>query len=233
MIPSGATFDSTHTYRDLSMIPKSKITFDPPRPRYNIEDVAGASGELDYTEMPTGKVHYDSRTGTIDFLVMSGSDYIGAYDSILDFFDGSAMTCVLDDDPGHSYRGRFWVSGWESHEGFSDCQISYMIEPYRYSEDPEQYQEWLWDEMDFNSDEYLFYSEFRVSGQKARTLINPMTRAVSPTVICTGQMTVLMGGTTYHLPAGTTTTPGFVLQPGPNACTFTGTGTVKLLYPGG
>ena len=39
MIPSGATFDSTHTYRDLSMIPKSKITFDPPRPRYNIETV--------------------------------------------------------------------------------------------------------------------------------------------------------------------------------------------------
>ena len=84
-----------------------------------------------------------------------------------------------------------------------------------------------------NTRDVLYYWSFDVTGEKWRNLYNPTSEAVTPTFTCSAAMEVEMDGVTYQLPAGTTSTPGFTLDPGENVMLFTGTGSVSFTYPTG
>ena len=231
MMPSGATIGMMHTYRDLHMIPKSKITFAPPTPKFEIQEIQGTSGELDYTSSLTGEVHYNSRIGELSFLVLSGDDYLASYSAIKSVFDGSNVLCILDDDPDFHYEGRFYLSEWRSEEKFSECKIRYILKPYRYSEDDISLYDWQWDDLEFASDDLILYHSFTVEGIKTRSLVNMSTSPIMPEFICSAPMTVTIGSAVYQLTAGTTKAPGFYLEPGVTVAEFQGTGTVSMSYP--
>lgn len=232
MIPNGATFDGDmHTWADFRLIPKSKLTFDPSAPRYILEELPGASGEIDHSDILTGSVAYDDREGKFAFLAFNETGYLIQYKAIKAYFNGSVRKCVLDDDPEHEYRGRFYLSSWKSHEDVSECEITYVAEPFRYSVETITKPDWLWDDMEFASDDYLYFAYFSVELQKARTLVNEGTIAVAPTIICTAPMSVEMDGATFYFQTGSSTNPIFRLSPGRNLCTFYGNGTVRVAYP--
>lgn len=230
---SGATFDGLkHTYDDFNMIPKSIITFAPPLPKLEIQELKGASGELDYSKEITGKLRYNNRKGTLEFLVLTGTDYQDAYNAACAFFDGRERVCVLDDDPGMQYVGRFWVNDWKSWEGASKIAIDYDIQPHRYSKDDIYLRDWLWDEVKLQDDEEILYAwQFEVDGQKWRNLYNPSSVEVTPTITCSARMRVDYDNVSFILKAGINSRPGFNLQPGDNIMKFYGTGTVSLQYP--
>lgn len=231
MIPNGATIGGKHTYSYFNMIPKSKITFNPPAPKTNYVDVPGSDGELDYSEVLTGSVTYSNRKGTLEFLVLGGSTaYTTVYSQLLDFFHGKELRCVLDDDPLFFYQGRFSVNQWKSMEGISTIAIDYNLNPYKYTLSSTADLDWLWDSP-LNT--IIYYGTFDVSGSKARNLINPSSVSLVPTFTCSEAMSVTIGGTSYNLPKGTTTTPGFSLAPGNNNMTFTGNGRVLVDYSAG
>jgi len=232
MTPSGMTFEGIRSTRQyFKMIPKQKITFAPPMPKYEIQNLEGASGELDYTEEITGRIAYSNSKGSIEFLVLSGVEYQAAYTKAREYFNGTRRNVVLDDDPATEYRGRFWVNDWKSYEGYSLIVIDYEIEPKRYDPSGVKPSEWLWDDLDLNGTEPLYYWEFAVDGEKWRTIYSPASGPVTPTFTCSSAMTVSFGGSTHQLPAGTTADPGFQLSPGENTMKFTGSGTVGLDYP--
>jgi len=129
MIPAGATFGEYHTYRDLSMIPKHKIIIAPPIPKFYRYDVPGVDGDIDLTKTLHGRIAYNNRKGTLDFLVLSGVTYLAAYRNCLSVFNGARITLVLDDEPGVTYTGRFNVNQWKSNEGISQISIDYNIDP--------------------------------------------------------------------------------------------------------
>lgn len=225
----GALFDGSHTYNDFHMIPRSILTFNPPPPKYVLQELAGASGELDYTEVLTNKIVYGNRKGSFEFLVVD-DDYISIYETCLAFFDGRKRTCYLDDDPLFHYNGRFKLSEWKSYEGYSLIVIDYDVTPYRYSEDNINLYDWEWDSLDLTSNEdSILYHSFSVDGTKARTFINDGEGDVYPTITCSAAMEVTVDEITYQLPAGTTTVD-FPLNPGTTFLTFEGTGTVSLDY---
>lgn len=230
MIPNGATFGNYHTFRNMHLIPKSKITFSPPPPKMVRQELKGADGSLDYTELATGEVHYGNRKGTLEFLVMSGADNASAYTLARTVFGGQVLNCVLDDDPDMTYTGRFWVSGWKPHDGICELSVDYSVEPYRYGEDNIKFYDWLFDDA-FSGNDTLYYGSFHVNGAKARTLQNPTSVSVKPKFTCSAPMTVQIGGVTYSLPQGTSSRSGIVLAPGETHARFTGTGTVAMDYP--
>lgn len=232
MIPGGASFEGIHTYDNLGMIPKSKLTFAPPPPRMQKKELPGASGELDYTDSVGGVVSYENRKGSFSFLVPTADiDYLTAYHNIRTYFDGSVRECALDDAPDFIFRGRFWLSGWESWDGFSEATIEYSVEPYRYSDENAHPHDWLWDEMSFSSNEWLVYSSFNVNKKKARTLFNPLSVPCAPSVTCSSVMRVTVNGGTYKLYQGYTRQAPFTLQPGTTYAVFKGTGTVWIETP--
>lgn len=231
MIPAGAKFDGKHTYNWFRMIPKTTMVFAPPFPKYILEDIKGASGSLDYTEMLTGKVHYQNRKGQFEFLVINDEDYQETYEKIREFFAGQKRECELDDDYDMHYTGRFALTKWESLEKFSHCTIEYNVEPYRYSNDNIRLHDWLWNDLDFGSMDGLLYGNFVVKGTKERSLWNTSDYPITPSFYCTAPMEVTIGVNTYMLPEGNTSSPGFTLAPGDNHMTFKGTGTVQMDYP--
>ena len=232
MTPNGATFDGNrHTRTYFYMIPRSKLTFSPAFPRYVTEDLTGASGELDHTDTLTGEVAYNDREGVFSFLVLNDSNYLARYKAIKAYFNGTERICVLDDDPEHEYVGRFYLSSWKSYELVSECEITYIVEPFRYSEETIDETDWLWDEMNFSSNDYLYFSSFMVDGQKARTLVNEQSVSVTPTIICTADMAVKVGNITHFFNEGSTRDQSFQLSPGRNLCTFYGNGNVRVVYP--
>ena len=133
MIPNGFTIDSLarsrHTFRDLGMIPKSKIVIAPAKPKFIKFSVPGADGDMDLSEALTGSMHYSNRKGTIDFIVFNGTDYMQAYVNCLIVFNGERKAMVLDDDPDTTYVGRFWVNEWKSKKAMSQITIEYDIDP--------------------------------------------------------------------------------------------------------
>lgn len=234
MIPNGATFGGgyggaaeKHTYDDFGMIPKSKITINPPAVKTEYVDIAGGDGRLDYTQALTGNIAYDNRTGSIEFLVLNPASYATTYSLLMGYFHGKYMNMVLDDDPTFFYQGRFAVNSWKSKEGASTIVLDYDLEPYKKMVTNTAAMDWLWDDL-FNI--VIYYGTFDVDGSKARTLINPTNANITPKITCSAAMTVSFNGSTYSLPAGTTTTPGFVLYPGDNVMTFSGTGRVVVDY---
>ena len=133
MIPNGFTIDrytrSRHTFRDLGMIPKSKIVIAPAKPKFIKFSVPGADGDMDLSEALTGSMHYSNRKGTIDFIVFNGLDYMQTYVNCLIVFNGERKVMVLDDDQETEYHGRFWVNQWKSTQFMSQISIDYDIDP--------------------------------------------------------------------------------------------------------
>lgn len=129
MTPGGFTIDGFHSYDDLGMIPKSMIAIAPPIPKLVTFDVPGSDGEIDLTDALTGRVMYNTRQGEIELLVLSGTEYAQAYTNCLSIFNGQKKSIVLDDEPGTTYTGRFWVDKWKSFEQFSNIVIKYEIDP--------------------------------------------------------------------------------------------------------
>lgn len=127
MIPSGATIGTYHTYDDLHLIPKKKLILAPPQPKITTFRIMGMDGAIDATEALCGAIPHTNRTGTWDFLVMSGLDYASAYELCLTACNGEMVNLVLDDAPSRTMRGRFSVNAWKSYEKFSTLSIDYDV----------------------------------------------------------------------------------------------------------
>jgi len=228
MIPAGMLINGLHTEDDLGLIPKRKITFDPPAPKTNYTDVPGADSSLDNTELLTGKIAYENRRGSIEFLLQNGTSYAEAYSALLNAVHGKKVYIILDDDPDWFYTGRMSLENFHAKEDYSSIVLNYVIAPYKYSKDTTATQDWQWDDL---FDVTIYYGTFNVNGTKTRTFKNPTNEELTPKFTCSAPMIVEVNGIPgYVLMTGETTTPGFVLQPGDNTLVFSGTGTVLADY---
>ena len=231
MTPAGMTISipevgNKHTYTNYNMIPKSKITFNPPAIKTKYIDLEGADGRLDYSEILTGRVTYDNRRGTIEFVVLTPTNYTTVYSQLLTALHGNVVNIVLDDDPLFFYKGRLSVNKWKSKEGASTIAIDYMLDPYKYGiSHTGTLPDWLWNDL-FNN--IIYYGTFDVALTKARNLINPSGDNVTPSFNCSKAVNVSFLGRTYSLPKGYTDDPGFYLRPGDNNMTFTTASTARV-----
>ena len=223
----GITIGGKHTFQDWSLLPTEIPVFASPKPKLSYEDIPGADGSLDFTQMLKEKVSYANREGSFTFLVLPDESYESARATITNFLAGKKMNCILDDDPYYFYTGRFWVNEAQSNRGYGTIVISYVVEPFKHSVSRTGSIDWLWNDLFDNT---IYYGTFTVSGTKARNLINPSGSNVTPKFTCSAAMTVTKNGSTYHLPQGTTESPGFTLSPGNNNMTFSGNGNVLVDY---
>lgn len=224
----GVTIGGKHTFRDWSLVSSEIPVVNPPKVKTSYTDIPEGSGSLDFTGVLTGKVSYENRTGEWEFAVLPDTPWSEAYSSIMGFLQGKKMNCILDDDPAHFYTGRFSVNEWKSKRGYSTIVIEYNLEPYKFPiNDSTAPLDWLWNDL-FNNT--IYYGTFRVTGTKARNLINPSGTTIMPKFTCSAPMSVSFNGASFSLPLGTTSTPGFNLAPGDNNMTFSGNGTVLVDY---
>lgn len=219
------TWDSWH------LVPLTRPNVAPPIPKTEYVDIPGADGSLDYTEVLSGGINYDDRSGAWQFIVMNGyGSWDERYTTIMKSLQGVYFSRIIfDDDPNYYYSGRLWVNDWKSDKHYSTITINYRLDPYKYPINSTANSDWMWDDL-FSND--ILYGKFDVFVSKTRTLINNNSTSVSVSTTCTSAMRVTIDGVSTTLPVGTTQN-AFTIPSGDTVATFYGYGTITLDYSTG
>lgn len=126
------TIEEKHTFRDFGLIPVSRPVVNPPQPNYSFLEVPGANGSLDISEAVCGNITYADRTGSFEFYVKNGRNWVDVYAEIMSYLHGKRLTVTLDDDPAYFYVGRISVNQWKSDKNNSFLTLDYQLEPFKY-----------------------------------------------------------------------------------------------------
>lgn len=228
----GVTLGGKHTYRDWGLLPKSRPTIAPPKVRTNYVDVPGLDGQLDLSEVLTGRAGYGTRNFTAEFVVIGARNrWDTLYSDILDTLHGQRVHIILDEDPGYYYTGRVTVNAMESDRKTATISLKAVCDPYKL-EIAGSLDDWLWDTFNFETGIIRDYRDMAVNG--SLTLTIPGTfRPCIPTITASTAMTAAFGGKEYALAAGDNRISGICVTEGDNVLTITGSGTVSIDYRGG
>lgn len=220
-----------NTWSTWGIVPTERPEIAPPEPQISVINIPGGV-PLDLTEAITGRVEYSQREGSWSFVFndrRDGNNVRTAYHSIINSLHGKRVAVRLSQQPDWYYTGRCQVSQLVpgGRGGYSGVDIAYTLDPYRLFCGADA--NWLWDPMFDDANNIIYYGRFVLNGNKPRTLINPMSTPVTPTITVDSPMTVTAGGSTYNLAVGDnqplTLLGGVHLQ-----AVFSGTGTVMVDY---
>ena len=224
-----------NTWDEWHLVPTSRPIVNPPKVRTQYIDLPGGNGFIDLTELLTGGPTYGSRTGSWAFI--AHPDYHRTepwnvkYQDILAYVHGKAHQIILEDDPAYYYEGRLSVNQWQSGQNWSQVQIDYELQPFK-KEVISSIEPWLWDPFNFETGIIRDYRNLAVNG----TLVLEVpgsSRPYAPTFQVTAAMTVTTsGGTEYELLAGENTFGSLMIGPAGETLTFSGSGTVSVVYQG-
>lgn len=215
------------TYKEWGLVPKARLHVAQPEVKTNYIDVPGGDGQLDYSDILTGKVRYGRRTGSWEFWLKPQERWAEVYTDLLMTIHGKTEKLILTDEPDYFYTGRISVNSFKSEEKDSTIVLDYNLEPYKYIATSTKGYDWLWNDL---FDNIIYYGTFDVDGTKGRNLINPSKLEVAPTFICSAQMTVIFDGVDHTLAKGENKSDSILLQPGDNPMVFKGTGRVLVDY---
>lgn len=155
-LDSHSRFIGTNTWDDWHLIPSSRPVVASPGVTTNMVSIPGREGSLDMSEYLTGGIIYGDRSGSWEFYVDNDHEsWITVKNKIMDFLHGKKLKCVLEDDPGYYYEGRFTLNEWRSEATNSIVVINYVVGPYKTfidSSSAHLYQ--LWDPFNFEMDTF-------------------------------------------------------------------------------
>lgn len=145
-----------NTWDDWGLVGSSRPTIAPPKPVTNLIKIVGATKFYNASEILTGYPTYESRTGSIEFIVLNdwnkpdAKHWIDVYNEVCEYLHGHELCCVLEDEPEYYYTGVFSVNEFKSGEYNSNIVIDYELQPYKYNRD-ESNKGWIWDTMNFET----------------------------------------------------------------------------------
>ena len=208
----GVSFHGFHSFRDLNLILTSKEIGAPEVKRQTI-DLAGADGELDFTDF-FGEPKYEDVTHKFKFhTIVPYSEFMTLYSTIKNAIHGKKMRIILDDDPLFYWMGRCYVSGFTNEKSIGQVEVECDCEPFKYKLEKTVVTK-------------------AVNGTESITLTNGRKRAVPLITIETaGSLRIIYGDNfIWDLGSGSYTLPELELTEGANIVTVTGTGTITFTY---
>lgn len=210
---------SKNTWTDWYMVPSSRPVIAPPKPKTTVVEIPGSSSVIDLSEFLTGDISYENRKGTIEFVVMNEKpiSWFELYSQILDFLHGRIVQVQLEEEPEYYYEGRCDVEEWSSESDYSRISINYDLYPFKYQSTATE-------------------ETIDLTGTDVAKTYTVGRMPVVPKFVVSGtdpEVSVTFKGTSHNLPTGESAVAGVVFEEGSNSVTFSGTGTVKIIYRGG
>lgn len=207
----GMFFGNKHSFDDLNLI-LSKAEIPPATPKFAFVDLAGGDGSVDLTEA-LGEVKFNNRECTFTFTVLPSDDFEDKKQEVSNLLNGRRFKITLDKDPDYYWDGRCSVNEYVSDKMLRQIVVGAVVAPYK-----------------------LKTTETVVSvpagSSVARTLQNGR-KTVVPTITNTAEATIVFGGNTFKIGAGTHKILNIELKEGENRITVTSTGTTKFTYQEG
>lgn len=128
----GVIFNDKHTYRDWGLLLKSRPKISPPAPQVKLVQVPGSDTLLDLTQSLTGKVHYEPREISFEFITAAPrKTWANLYSEILTYLHGQRVKIVFDDDPNWVYTGRVSVGELTPEKSAATLTMTATVEPYK------------------------------------------------------------------------------------------------------
>lgn len=128
----GITFGNYHSFRDFRLILSPNNAIGTPTPKYELLDIPGGDGMLDFTEA-FGEVKYGNRPLSFEFSTMvPQSEFMSLFATVQNALHGQKMKIILDDDPDCYYIGRITVSEWKADRLIGSLTIDCDCEPFKY-----------------------------------------------------------------------------------------------------
>lgn len=209
---NGVTFGNKHSYTDYGLILQSK-TIGAATVKTKKVDIEGGHGSLDYTAF-FGEPKYNNRTLTFTFISkMRPLEFVSSYSELQNALHGQKVDIILDEDPNYHYVGRLSVEDYSTSNKTPTFTISADCEPFKLKN-------------------AITVVTQEVSGSATITLSN-MRMKVVPTITTDAEMTIVFGGRSTTVSAGTFTIPTLELSKGDNTVTVSGTGSITFSYQEG
>lgn len=207
----GIWFDNIHSYDDLNLI-LAPFIIPPASVKTNYVDIPGGDGSVDLAEA-LGEVRYNDRECTFTFSVFPYEDFEEKKKYISNILNGKRCKIVVDKDSDYYWDARCFVNEYASNKNLHKIAVKVIMAPYK-----------------------LKVAQTVVSvpaGEKVvRTLTNGR-KTVIPTITTTAKATIVFGGNTYSVDAGTHVLLNIALKYGNNQVTVTSTAPVKFTYQEG
>ncbi len=232
MIFYSVSINEIHMFKRYKMALTEMHCVQPPKLKSNIVNMPASDGVLDLSEAVTGYPLYQNRVITMKF--GSGrlkNEWPSLYSEIQKEFHGKKVKVIFDDDRGYYYSGRAAVSSYNRKGMVGTLVITVDADPYKY----ELYngiEPWRWDPFSFVDGIIRNYSDIPIRGNGSITVVGRQKHAV-PEIICSTPMTLKCEGKTFQLLAGHTKLYELLLAEGEHVMSFTGNGTVSVMYRGG
>ena len=193
----------------------TKFTLEAPKLKKHVVELKGANGQIDLTEVFSGRPMYSNRKLTAEFDVEDRhfTHWAQLSSEILNWIHGKKAEISLSTDPGYFYEGRITVTVSKGNKIYSSVKIEADCEPFKKQVNPTQ-------------------ENITVSGSKAWIYVSDEMPAI-PVITCSSAMTVTFRGKTYALAAGENRIYELVTAPGENSYVFSGSGSVHFVCRGG
>jgi len=229
---SSVTINGVNMFETYKAPLAERHSVQPPEPKTFFQDIPGADGSADLSEVTSGRPIYERREITMNFSCeYTESEWATMFSEIQRRFNGKEGKIIFEDDQDYYYIGRMSVAEYERKRKVGGFTITVNAEPYKY-ELLSSLEPWLWDPFNFVSGIIRSYADLNVNG--SYTLTIPGTEKwIIPVFIVTGSLTVTANGTTHQLTAGRNKIYSIAIKEGDNVFTFTGTGTISVDYRGG
>lgn len=196
-----------------------------------VESVPFAQGVYDFSAIMGDRV-YENRTITYQFLLLQ-SDYPHRKIAEIQMKNWLMTPAILPLYDTHDY-GYHWLGKFTSvsvddshHDGTLVVSAEFSAYPFMIADLPEGND--VWDTFNFELD-VAQTVDYTVIGSETITLYNLGGRSIAPKITASSKMSIIMGGTTYSVPAGESKSETFRLAVGVNTLTINGTGTIKFEF---
>lgn len=155
----GVTYNTWDSWR---LIPYPRPSVAMPKVRTKYLDIPGMNGQMDISEILTGKPLYENRTGSWEFYISRrpfengiSHRWTTTWREIADAIHGKRGTMWLEDDPYYAFTGRFALNErFSAQKDYSKITIEYTVSPRPVERVAKIGSEgWKWDPFDFIRDQ--------------------------------------------------------------------------------
>lgn len=224
----GIIKNNQHSYKDFSLTIKSKKINTAKKKKITLT-VPFMNGSYDFSEL-YGEQSYDDRDLEYTFN-LEASDKVGlniAKRKVVEWLSDGGRQVLKDDAfPGYYFMAECVAIDTSEKGNHAEIKASFDADPFMYGIHYEGHD--IWDDFCFE-DDYAQPTSFKVNGIETIELYNLSSISVTPTIICTNRMEILLGGVTYVFEAGVIRDYRFKLQKGNNELKIKGNGDIRFEF---
>ena len=238
----GATFvtdaGTFHSYRDLGLLPNGRPRLETPESKGDTLDVPGKHGRLFTHTWLTGSVVYDTRAGSLPYLIRgSERERYQTATRLYQLLHMREARVILDEEPDVYWHGWLSVDAPTNRKGVGadEVDISGVFDPFR-MDLTDSTEDWEWDSFNFETGVARDYGEITVDGTEVLEFVSSPMGGSPEFYTSNSGMTVTVDGVTYDLTANDwTVIPDIVLPTDYSAVemVFGGDGDIIVRYRGG